>query len=109
MKNTILMLDMLITWVMFGDMVAEALRPQAVTGGGGRDAGRGYLREEEEHEHGFREEVEDELGEDDFWMGIKMRERKRMRKRMRERRRKDLVVSCKRAVPSPATSTSTCR
>ena len=34
---------MLITWVVFGDIVAEALSPQAVTGGGEREAGRGYL------------------------------------------------------------------
>ena len=46
----IVMFKMLITWVMFGDMVAEALSPQAVTGGGGRDAGRGYLREENDNE-----------------------------------------------------------
>ena len=55
------------------------------------------LTEEEEHGLGFGVDVEHELGEDDFWMGIKMR------------RRKNLEVSCKRAVPSPDTSTSTCR
>ena len=38
---------LVITWVVFGDMVAEAWSPQAVTGGGGRDAGRGYLDDRE--------------------------------------------------------------
>ena len=31
------------TWVILGEMAAEALSPQAVTGGGEREAGRGYL------------------------------------------------------------------
>lgn len=52
------MMEMVITWLVFVDMVAEALRPQAVTGGGGRDAGRGYLREEE-HEHEHKVEIQD--------------------------------------------------
>lgn len=41
------MIVMPITWLVFGDIVAEALSPQAVTGGGGRDAGRGYLEDQE--------------------------------------------------------------
>ena len=41
-------------------MVAAALSPQAVTGAGGRDAGRGYLREQVELVHDHWEEGEDE-------------------------------------------------
>ena len=33
------------TWVILGEMAADALSPQAVTGGGGLVAGRGYLEE----------------------------------------------------------------
>ena len=47
LKKMIVMLRMPITWLVFGDIVAEALSPQAVTGGGGRDAGRGYLEDQE--------------------------------------------------------------
>ena len=33
------------TWVILGEMAAEAFSPQAVTGGGERVDGRGYLGE----------------------------------------------------------------
>ena len=43
MMIIVMILEELSTWVMFEDTETEAWRPQAVTGGEEREAGRGYL------------------------------------------------------------------